>query len=50
MNQIRILISDELKEKFKKYCNDNDKNMTKVIIRLIREEIKKNDRNLPDNK
>ena len=36
-SQIRILIEKDLKIKFKKFCNDNDKNMSKVIIRLIKE-------------
>jgi hypothetical protein len=36
-SQIRILIEKDLKIKFKNFCNDNDKNMSKVIIRLIKE-------------
>jgi hypothetical protein len=36
-SQIRILIEKDLKIKFKNFCNDNDKNMSKVITRLIKE-------------
>lgn len=37
---IRLRVTKELKDKFKKFCNDNDKNMSKVITRLIEEYLK----------
>lgn len=39
-DQIRVLVTKEFKEKFKKYCEDNDKNMSKVVIRLIEQYLK----------
>lgn len=50
-DQIRILIEKDLKESFKKHCNDNDKDMSKVIIRLIKKYMEEqNDRNISDKK
>jgi len=38
--QIRVLVTKELKEKFKEHCESQDKNMSKVITRLIEEYLK----------
>lgn len=38
--QIRILVTKEMKDKFKQHCEDNDKNMSKVVTRLIEEYLK----------
>jgi len=38
--QIRVLVTKELKDKFKEFCESQDKNMSKVITRLIEEYLK----------
>jgi predicted DNA-binding protein len=42
--QIRIAISPELKKDFKNLCEKNSQNMSKVILKFIKEQIEKGDK------